>query len=141
MPPKAKFAATACFATTVLTVVYWVLFFFVPGTVQSSSDTCYLIFERSFPAADAWMIFCTLLAGLALLRQRRNSLLWGLLGGGSMIYLGCMDVLCDLENGVYAHFTADVATEIVINLLVLTFGPWLVIWFWRQRAVLLALPA
>ncbi len=139
MPPKTTLVAVLCFVTTAATIAYWLLFFFVPGSVQSSSENWYLVYERSFPVADAWMALCTLLCGVALVRKRRASLLWGLLGASAMIYLGCLDVLFDLENGMYAHFSADVATEMVINAFSLAVGAWFVIWFWRQRTALLAL--
>src|SRR5580700_5766475 len=99
MPSKTGAVVTLCFVTTAATVAYWLLFFFVPGSVQSSNEACYLAFERSFPAADGWMALCTLLCAVALLRKRAASFLWGLLGASAMIYLGGMDVLYDLENG------------------------------------------
>ncbi len=43
-----------------------------------------------------------ILAALGLAARRRGVCCWtGLLGGGAGIYLGCMDVLFDLENGIY----------------------------------------
>src|SRR5207245_2188832 len=106
----------------------------------SSNEACYLAFERSFPAADAWMALCTLLCAIALLRKRSIGLLWGLLGASAMIYLGCMDVLYDLENGMYRHLSADMAVEIVINAFSLGVGAGFAVWFWRRRAELMALP-
>jgi hypothetical protein len=139
MPPKTRWIVALCVITTAAAIAYWLLFFFVPGSVQSSGDACYLTFERSFPVADAWMALCTLLCAAALLRRRAISLLWGLLGASAMLYLGCMDVLYDLENGIYAHFSADMAVEAVINVFSLAVGAGFIWWFWRQRATLLAL--
>jgi hypothetical protein len=139
MPPNTRWIVALCSITTVATIAYWLLFFFVPGSVQSSSEACYMAFERSFPVADGWMALCTFLCAVALSRKKAIGLLWGLLGASAMLYLGCMDVLYDLENGMYAHFSADMAVEAVINVFSLAVGAGFIRWFWRQRAPLLAL--
>ena len=139
MPNRTRLVIGLCILTAVLVVAYWVCFFFVPGSVQSSSEAWYLIFERSFVLADGWIVFCAVACAVALLKKKQTGLLWGLLGASSLLYLGCMDVLFDLENGMYAHMSADVVTEAVINVLCLAGGTVGAIWFWRQRGTLLAL--
>jgi hypothetical protein len=138
MPPRTRWVIALCLVTTVATVAYWVLFFWVPGSVQSSAEACYLTYEHAFPVADGWMAVATLACAVALIKRRPSALLWGLLGASAMIYLGCMDVLYDLENGMYAHATADMAVEVVINVFALAVGAWFITWFWRHRAQLLA---
>ena len=63
----------------------------------------------------------------ALRRRKASALFWLLVGGSASIYLGLMDVLFDLENGVYAAPKGDVGavvTEVAINLLSLGIGGW-----------------
>jgi hypothetical protein len=139
MPPRTRFVVLLCFVASIGTVAFWLCFFFVPGSVQSSSEACYLTYEHAFPVADAWMASCLLACGVALLKRRPSSLLWGLLGASALIYLACMDVLYDLENGMYAHVSADGLIEIVINAFSLSVGVGFISWFWRRRVALLAL--
>ena len=59
------------------------------------------------------------------------------MAGGAGIYLGCMDVLFDLENGIYAiRPSADASgpiVEIAINILTFTLGISITAWAWRNR--------
>jgi hypothetical protein len=68
-------------------------------------------------------------------------LLFALLAGGAGIYLGCMDVLFDLENGIYALRPGGDASgpliEISINLLTFTLGISITAWVWRHRRLIL----
>jgi hypothetical protein len=48
-----------------------------------------------------------------------------------------MDVLFDVEQGIYARASAAVAAEMAINVFCLAGGPFLIVWFWRQRERLL----
>jgi hypothetical protein len=136
MPPRTRLAAALCFLTAAGTAVYWALFFLAPDVVRLSGEACYLAFERSFRLADAWMALCMALAGAGLLARRPASLLFGLLGAGGLIHLGCMDVLYNLEHGAYAHASPDVAIEVAINLFSFAAGGWLIAWFWVHRRVL-----
>ena len=60
-------------------------------------------------------------------------MLFGVAAGSAAVYLGCMDVLYNLENGMYDTWSGPMIGEIVINLFCLTFGPFLLVWFWRNR--------
>ncbi|HEV7128475.1 MAG TPA: hypothetical protein VGN32_13675 [Ktedonobacterales bacterium] len=68
-----------------------------------------------------------------------------MLAGGAGIYLGCMDVLFDLEHGIYlvprGGDPTAVAIEVSINVLTFALGVIVVTYVWRQRAWLLAAPA
>jgi hypothetical protein len=118
--------------TAVATVAYW-LVFFTSGEVQSSEDACYLVFERAFPAADGWMAVSCVLAAVGLWRRREWAVLWGVAAGSALIYLGCMDVLYNLENGMYRHLSGAMAGELLINAWCLTVGPFALAYFWRHR--------
>jgi hypothetical protein len=69
-------------------------------------------------------------------KRRPSALFWLLVGGGSAIFFGLMDVLFDLENGVYLAPRGDwgtVGTEIAINVFSLGVGAW-AMWFgWAHR--------
>jgi len=118
--------------SAVVTLLYWATFF-TSGDVQSSEAECYLAFERAFPAADLWLAAACLAAAEGLRRRREWAVLFGIAAGSAAVYLGCMDVLYNLENGMYAVWSAPMVGEIVINLFCLTFGPFLLVWFWKNR--------
>jgi len=118
--------------SAVVTLLYWATFF-TSGNVQSSEAECYLAFERAFPAADLWLAAACLAAAEGLRRRREWAVLFGIAAGSAAVYLGCMDVLYNVENGMYAVWSAPMVGEMVINLFCLTFGPFLLVWFWKNR--------
>ncbi|MDR5695842.1 MAG: hypothetical protein QN198_05420 [Armatimonadota bacterium] len=124
--------------TAVVTVVYWIVFFTSEGIVQTRTDEVYLAFERAFPLADAWLVVASALAARGLLRADSSGLLWSLLAGSSLIYLGLMDILFNLENGIYTVLSSSVAIEIVINAFCVIFGPVLIAGVWSRRQLLLS---
>ncbi len=122
-----------------LTVAYWVIWFGVDRNILASSQApAYFTFENAFPAADAWLTITLLIGALGLARRRSWGLLSTLLAGGAGVYLGCMDVLFDLENGIYlAPRGADpspVFIEITINVLTFGLSLFILTYVWRQRA-------
>lgn len=110
------------------TLAYW-LTYFSSGATQVRNDEVYLAFENAFPLADAWMGVCYLLSAYFLWRADRRALLWGLCAGSAMIFLGCMDLLFNIEQ---AHFnepiSAEMWAEILIVVFCLSFGPFTI---WR----------
>ena len=114
------------------TVAYWVAWF-ATGAVQTSADPTYLAFENAFPLADAWMATCYVVSAALLLSGRVAAVPWGIAAGGAMVFLGCMDVLYNLEHGKYADMTGEMAIETAINLACLGFGPFTIWRLWRIR--------
>ena len=133
--PRARTLATILFIGAIGTVLYWVTFF-ASGAVQASEDACYLVFERSFPAADGWTAVASFLAAIGLWQGRPTAVLFGIAAGSGLVFLGLMDVLYNLENGMYALANPEMAAEIVINLFCLTVGPLAIAWPWRHRRML-----
>ena len=125
-------------ALTVL-IAYWLLWFTARDLVRSAETHAYYDFENAFPAADAWLGACVLLAVRAVRRGSPTALLWLLTGGGAGVYLFCMDVLYDLEHGIYATGAGGVI-ELGINLLTLGFSAWFLRWAWLRRDALLSSP-
>jgi hypothetical protein len=126
----------------VLTVAYWIIWFFVDRDLLASSHAAtYFAFENAFPLADAWLALTLACGVIGLARRRAFGLLATLLAGGAGIYLGCMDVLFDLENGIYASRPGGDASgsliELAINILTFALGAAIVTWVWRHRRWLL----
>ena len=135
LPRGGAFIVGTLIFGVVATSAYWVIWFGVNRAWLASANTqSYYAFENSFPAADAWMTLTGVLASVALLRRRASALLWCLAAGTISIYLGLLDVLFDLENGIYrAPDASGVVVEIVINVLTLAMGAVVLIWAWRKR--------
>ena len=143
LPARAGFvfwSLVVCFAVT---LAYWVVWFFVDRDLLASAHTtAYYAFENAFPAADSWMALCALAGAVALHRRWASSLLFCLLAGSASLYLAGMDILFDLQNGIYLAPTGDwggVVVEAVINLATLLVGAYVVRWAWRNRRALAAL--
>ncbi|MFE3193422.1 hypothetical protein ACFXHA_30765 [Nocardia sp. NPDC059240] len=120
----------------VILTAYWVLWFAARGAVASNNRDAYIEFENAFPLADAWLAVCVLAAAVALIKRHPTALLWLLAGGGSAIYLFCMDALYDVENGIWWRSGAGGFIELGINVVTLVVGVGLLRWAWRRRVAL-----
>lgn len=107
--------------TAALLVAYWVLWFADRGIVASDHTAPYISFEQSFPLADGWLLGAALAAAIQGWRRRPSALLWLLIVGGAGIYLCALDVLYDLEHGIYAAGQGG-AIELAINLATAAMG-------------------
>jgi hypothetical protein len=124
-------------AAFVALLAYWFIWFFVNREWLASLDTqSYYVFENAFPAADAWLALSCGLGAWTLWKRRPSALFWLIVAGSASVYLGLMDVLFDLENGVYTAPKGDygaVGVEVAINLYSLGVGAW-GLWFgWHNR--------
>ncbi len=118
-----------------MVVAYWALWFGHRSVVAAETGTGYVQFEEAFPAADAWLVVCLVLGALALVTRRPSALLFLVAGAGAGLYLFCMDVLYDIEHGVWGR-GANGLTELAINALTLVLSLAVLRWAWRRRAVL-----
>lgn len=142
--PQVPGAAAAFWimALTVLAMIaYWGIWFFVNRDWLATAHTPeYYAFENAFPVADGFMTVVSLLGAIALRQRKPSAVLWMLVGGGASVYLGCMDVLFDLEHGIYLAPTGDwggVAVEVLVNLATLLAGGWILRFAWKNRNALL----
>lgn len=120
------------FLTALFTLYFWLDFFLVGG-VRILDTEVYLAFERAFPAADAWMASVSFVAGVTLLRKSPLALLFGLAAGSALLFLGLMDVLFGLQQGIYGLGTSAVLLEAIINAFSLVFGTFLLGYLWSRR--------
>ena len=137
LTPGIHLAAGYLAVVAVLTTFYWIDFF-TAGSVHVRDDAVYLAFEKAFPLADAWMAACSLLGAIGLWRRRSWGLLFGLLAASAQVFLACMDVLFNLNEGNYAIASAAMVAEVAINLGLLVGAPLLIAFLWRRRHELLA---
>jgi len=132
-----KFVAALLGLTAVLTAALWAALFAnyesQAGSYFARRCAGWFLWERSFPLADLWMATCCLLGAIGLWRRRSWALLFTLVGGGALVFLGLMDALFFLQNSLYSPVNIDVAIEVIIHLWALTFGPLAIAYVWRNR--------
>jgi hypothetical protein len=117
-------------------VVYWSLVFakifpiieLVPG---------YRNWFMSFPLADGWIAVVSLLAFIFLLRGDDKSVLFGLLAGSSLIFLGLYALLYGINTGLLFILTMDEIIEIAIKVYCLSVGSFFIVYFWNLAKELL----
>ncbi len=78
------------------------------GLIASENTRAYYEFENAFPLADAWLGVACLLAWWTLTTRRPSALFWLLCAGSAGAYLFCMDLLYDLENGIFTSGSGGV---------------------------------
>jgi len=132
IPGRRVIAGMLLFAA-VITTAYWVIWFSNRDILASAHTIQYFTFENAFPAADGWIVISALLATIGLLRAQRWGLYWTIVAAGSGIYLGCMDILFDLEYGIYSlkGDPSAAIVEIIINILTFSLGIIGLVWAWR----------
>ncbi len=122
--------------TSVLLAAYWVLWFTDRGVVASDLTSGYVAFEQSFPLADAWLAGAALLAAVQLWRRHPSALMWLMVVGGAAMYLCAMDVLYDLQHGIYGKSHGG-STELAINIATAALSIGVIRFAWRFRQQLL----
>jgi len=120
-----------------LIVAYWVAWLAHRPLVASETGAGYTQFEDAFPLADGWLALCLVAASYCLLTARRAALFWLLAGGGAGLYLCAMDVLYDLQHGVWGK-GGNGAMELVINVVTLGLSVFVLRWTWVRREALLS---
>jgi hypothetical protein len=122
-------------AAAILTL-YWIAWFTDRSVVASAHSAGYTSFEQSFPLADGWLAGSALMAALALRRAHPSALLWLAAVGGAALYLGLLDILYDLQHGIYVRGGSG-AIELGINLVTVLSGVGAMTFCWRFRDELL----
>ncbi len=115
----------------IFTIVFWLLFLFVPNSVQSSTEKCYMVFQHSFIAADLWMCVAFFLSAYYLYHGSTAGVMWGIVAGGTFVFLGLMDILYNIENGMYKNINSGMFFEILINLTSVVFGGYTINYVWK----------
>src|SRR5438552_18412565 len=72
-------------------------------------------------------------AAIGLVRRRPWAVLAGIAAGSALVFLGLLDVLFNLEQGLYARPAVAMAVETLINFFCLAGRPFCLLYFWRHR--------
>ena len=139
-PTGLTVTAVLMLLTAVGTILFWITFLADleaqrSGHLASRCDA-WFAWEMSFPLADGWMATTTILAAVGLWRMRPGGLLFGLVSGGAMVFLGLMDALFFLQNGLYLPLVGEAAVELLIHVWMVTFGLFAIAYVWSRRVLL-----
>jgi hypothetical protein len=118
-------------------VVYWAAWLVDRSVMASDTRPAYYEFETAFALADGWLAFCLVAAARALAGRRAAALLWLLAAGGAGGFLLGMDVLYNLQHGVW-FASQQGLLELLRNLATMAGTIGLFAWAWPRRAELLA---
>ncbi len=116
-----------------LIVAYWLAWFADRSLVASDHSAQYVAFEQAFPLADAWLLGAAVIAAVQLWRRRPSASMWLILVGGAGIYLGALDILYDLQHGIYARGGGG-AIELAINLVTVVSSAGVIRFGWGARS-------
>jgi len=120
-----------------LLVAYWVLWWTDRSLIASASTSSYSEFEGAFRLADGWLLFCVFMAAVQLWRRVGSALMWLVAAGGAGTYLLCMDVLYDVQHGIYGAGTGGVI-ELSLNIITAAFSVTALWWSWHFREKILS---
>jgi hypothetical protein len=123
-------------SASVLIALYWLAWLLHRSLVASETSVPYVQFENAFPVADGWLVICLLAGAFCLVTHRRAVLLWLIAAGAAGLYLFAMDVLYDLQHGVWGK-GSNGAIELIINVATLTLSLFVLRWTWPRREELL----
>ncbi len=116
-------------------VVFWTLWYTQRSVVASETLPSYYDFENAFPLADGLLTLSLLASSWALWRGRPTSVLFGLLGAGGGFYLFGMDVLYDIEHGIWGKGAGGLI-ELAINVITIVASLFFARWLWMNRRTL-----
>jgi hypothetical protein len=129
--------AGALLAGAVLLVVHWAVWLLDRTLLASDTRPAYYEFEAAFALADAWLAFCLVAGARSLTGRRPTALLWLLAAAGAGGFLLAMDVLYNLQHGVWFASQRGLV-ELLRNLATGAGTVGLFAWAWPRRAALLA---
>ncbi|HJU02878.1 MAG TPA: hypothetical protein VJ966_16920 [Actinomycetes bacterium] len=129
--------AYALLAGAALLVLYWAAWLLHRSLLAADTRPAYYEFEAAFVLADAWLATCLVAGARSLTARRSTALLWLLAAAGAGGFLLAVDVLYNLQHGVW-FASGRGLTELVRNLATGAGTVGLFTWTWPRRAELLA---
>ena len=111
---------------------YWLGWYADRSLVASDHSAGYISFEQAFPLADALLLGSALTAAIQLWRRRASASMWLHVVGGAGVYLGALDILYDLQHGIYGK-GAGGKLELGINVVTVVSSLGVVSFGWRSR--------
>ncbi len=130
-----KFASIMELAIAVGIISFWIAFFSADlvNIDDPHLEEIYMAFESAFPVADISLSIVLIIGAIGLLKKMPFGVLFSLLGGASLIFLGLLDVSFNTQQGIYLLGIGEAILNISINLLCLGGGVFLIVTIWKNR--------
>ena len=111
------------FLTAVGPISYFIDFF-KKGGGQVVNEDWYIKFQKSFIAADLWMAACAIVGAIGLLTGQTYGLIFTIITGASLLFLGLMDIAFNIQNNLYRFLSSSgqMKLELLLNILALGLG-------------------
>lgn len=123
---------TLLWLTAISIVAYWISYF-NDGTVHSTAEQCYHVFERNFPAPDGMIALCAIATAIGLPGAREWSIYTGMTAVGGLLFLALIDIAYNLWNDMYANMNTGMVLETLINIACITVATALTRYLWVHR--------
>jgi FtsH-binding integral membrane protein len=120
-----------------LLVCYGAAWLLDRSLLASDTRPAYYEFEAAFFLADVWLAVCLVAGARALHARRSSALLWLLAAAGASGFLLAVDVLYNLQHGIW-FASGRGLTELLRNLVTGAGTVGLFAWTWPRRGELLA---
>lgn len=127
--------AVLLFVVAAIIAAFWAAWYGHRSLVAADTSVEYVAFENAFPLADGWLALLLVLSGLGLLRRWSSTPYLMLATAAAGLYLFGMDVLYDLEHGIWGR-GGNGLVELGINLLTLVLSTVVGRFAWVHRAEL-----
>ena len=127
MDRRAFWIPAAMVATGIGILIFWVLFATV-GLAPPKPPPCFFAYEHAFPPVDIALALVLIVSGAGLFRGKTPARPWALAAAGALIFLGCLDISFNAQNGIYTASLLDGATTLAMNLWCAGLGA-LVFWY------------
>lgn len=138
--PLRRPMAVLAFAVAGTILAFWVAWFGHRSLVAADRSEVYVAFENAFPLADAWLAVLLVASGLGLLRRWAATPFLMMAAAAVGLYLFGMDVLYDLEHGIWGR-GGNGLVELAINLLTLVLSIGVGRFAWLHREALAVRPS
>jgi hypothetical protein len=107
-------------------ILFWIAFFTL-GMAPEKPPACYFAYEHAFPLPDGLLALLLLAAGFLLMKGKGLGTKLSFVAAGALMFLGFLDFAFNLQNGIYAASSLDLAINAFINAWCVGFGLFIIL--------------
>src|SRR5271169_3024460 len=107
-------------------VLFWIGFFTI-GLAPANPPDGYFAYEHSFPVPDIILAIVLFTGAILTMTGAAHGTTLLAAGGGTLVFLGILDISFNLQNGMYSISVMDMILNAFINLWCVLFGAAIVV--------------
>ena len=116
----------------ILAIVYWILFY-ATDIFYIAEVEAFEVFRKTSIFGGIWYIIISITAGATVMLKKEDSLVYGALTGGTLIFSGLLTARFFFANSLYNHMGFAMVFEAVAVFFMLFFGSYLATRLWNNR--------